>query len=479
MKLTKLFIILFCAAGVVRAQQASPEETMAKLSSSAGDGLSRSTRELNELRDRVANEKLPLAQDLTASEQRVTHLRREHDRVTRLLDTGNLDIPMIKGEIKARQDELAYVGNLLDEYARTFESKIHVSEMQLAGKEIEKAKQASEDKDLTAEQKLERQLAFVDFSMKRMSDAIGGMTFPGVAVDPAGVVSDGKYAILGPIALFKSNSGTAGVVIAQAGSVNPLVRPLEGNIQNGIAPLIEEGEGILPVDPSRGAALKALIQKTNLFHIFKQGGPIMWPLLFASVLALGVVLERVLFLWAVNRRRNPRKLGALLAAVERGDAAAAVSEGEGSKDFVVRAITYALGHKEQSLSHALLYAQAQELKRFKRGVPILDTVITLAPLLGLLGTVTGMMGSFSLLGGDGLGAPGAITGGIAEALIATAFGLGIAITALIPFNILNARTEDAQHELESAANQIELLIQPQKDEMNWAPQRQITALMTG
>jgi biopolymer transport protein ExbB/TolQ len=86
-------------------------------------------------------------------------------------------------------------------------------------------------------------------------------------------------------------------------------------------------------------------------------------------------------------------------------------------------------------------------------------VITLAPLLGLLGTVTGMMGSFSLIGGE-LSAPGAITGGIAEALIATAFGLGIAITSLIPFNVLNARMEDARHEIESAAKELELLVHP-------------------
>ena len=125
----------------------------------------------------------------------------------------------------------------------------------------------------------------------------------------------------------------------------------------------------------------------------------------------------------------------------------------------MRTLGYALTHREKSLANALLYAQEKELKRFRRGIPILDTVITLAPLLGLLGTVTGMMGSFSLIGGE-LSAPGAITGGIAEALIATAFGLGIAITSLIPFNILNTRMEEARHEIESAAKELELLVHP-------------------
>jgi biopolymer transport protein ExbB len=185
----------------------------------------------------------------------------------------------------------------------------------------------------------------------------------------------------------------------------------------------------------------------------------MWPLLLASVLALGTVLERLLFLFRERLRRNPRALEELFAAVEKGDLDGAIRIGNGAKDFIVRAFGYALSHKEKSLANALLYAHAKELRRFQRGIPILDTVITLAPLLGLLGTVTGMMGSFSLIGGE-LSAPGAITGGIAEALIATAFGLGIAITALLPFNFLNAKLEQARHELESASKQLELLLHP-------------------
>jgi biopolymer transport protein ExbB len=100
-------------------------------------------------------------------------------------------------------------------------------------------------------------------------------------------------------------------------------------------------------------------------------------------------------------------------------------------------------------------AAGRELQRYNRGLALLDTAITLAPLLGLLGTVTGMIRSFSLLGGSELGAPAAITGGIAEALIATAFGLGVAILALLPFNWLNAELEQARHEVQDAASQLE------------------------
>jgi len=82
----------------------------------------------------------------------------------------------------------------------------------------------------------------------------------------------------------------------------------------------------------------------------------------------------------------------------------------------------------------------------------------LSPLLGLLGTVTGMIHAFSLLGGSELDAPAAITGGIAEALIATAFGLGVAIIALIPYNYLNSKVEEARHEIEDASTHLELLL---------------------
>jgi biopolymer transport protein ExbB len=194
-----------------------------------------------------------------------------------------------------------------------------------------------------------------------------------------------------------------------------------------------------------------------MFQIFHKGGPVMWPLLCTSLVALTVVFERLLFTLRERRKRQPEAVESIINSVEKGDTSGAMQVVEGSEDFVVRVLAYALQHREESFANALLRAASRELKRFNRGLAVLDTIITLAPLLGLLGTVTGMIRAFGLIGGE-LDTPTAITGGVAEALIATAFGLAIAITALIPFNYLNARLEEARHDIQDAATHLELLI---------------------
>lgn len=206
-----------------------------------------------------------------------------------------------------------------------------------------------------------------------------------------------------------------------------------------------------------------------MFELFHKGGLIMWPLLLASVISLGVVLERLLFIFREQKNRNNELVQRILTLVKKNDIEGAIRAGEGSGDFVARTLVYGLKHRGEAFETALSGAAGEELKRFGQGLPILDTIITLAPLLGLLGTVTGMIGAFGLLGGSQLDAPTAITGGIAEALIATAFGLAIAIISLIPFNYLNARSEEARHELENACNKMEIfLMKPALPEGDYA-----------
>lgn len=205
-------------------------------------------------------------------------------------------------------------------------------------------------------------------------------------------------------------------------------------------------------------AFFTLMNQTPM-ELFKHGGPIMWPILLVSFLMITVAVERIIFIFRENGRRDHEVVEKMLEKVEGNDVNGAVEIGKKSQDFVARILVYALTHKEHSLGNAFTRAASQELQRFSQGLPTLDTCITAAPLLGLLGTVTGMMNTFGALsGGDIAAAAGQITGGVAEALIATACGLLIAIMGLLPFNYLNARTEEARHEVEDASNSLEIII---------------------
>jgi biopolymer transport protein ExbB len=200
-----------------------------------------------------------------------------------------------------------------------------------------------------------------------------------------------------------------------------------------------------------------------MIKIFLNGGPVMWPLLCCSIVTVATVLERLFFILREHSRRKPELVDQILERVEHHDLDDAIKIGSDNRDYVARVLTFALAHRAESFSSAVLRAANLELKQFNRGLAVLDTIITLAPLLGLLGTVTGMIHAFGLLGAQQLDAPEAITGGISQALLATAFGLGIAITALIPFNYLNARLEEARHDIEDAATQLELHLEQGKE----------------
>jgi len=199
----------------------------------------------------------------------------------------------------------------------------------------------------------------------------------------------------------------------------------------------------------------------TMMELFKHGREIMWPILLVSFVMITVVVERLIFIVRENSRRQPDVVNKMLEKVEANDVDGALELGKKSEDYVARILVYAISHKEHSLGNAFTRAANQEMQRFSHGLPILDTCITAAPLLGLLGTVTGMMGTFAALnsGSGDIGAStGAITGGVAEALIATMCGIAIAVTGLLPFNILNARVETARHEVEDASNSLEIII---------------------
>jgi len=200
-----------------------------------------------------------------------------------------------------------------------------------------------------------------------------------------------------------------------------------------------------------------------LIDKFHKGGPVMWPILIVSIVALTVVLERCIWWGGRWFRRDPKRIEKVFTAIENGDTAEASRLSRGSRDPVLRMLWNGLNHQHSSLEAALQVAAGIEIKRAGRFLVVMDTLVTLAPLLGLLGTITGLIRSFSFLGNEEL-AVQAVTGGIAEALIATACGLGIAIFALIPFNFFTSRVSNLEFELQTAATNLEVMLQAQTAE---------------
>src|SRR5438067_2689201 len=186
------------------------------------------------------------------------------------------------------------------------------------------------------------------------------------------------------------------------------------------------------------AAEPGLLGSNWLIDKFHKGGPVMWPILIVSIIGLTVVIERIFWWGGRWVRRDPKRIEKVFTAIENGDTAEASRLARGSRDPVLRMIRNGLNHQHASLQGALQVAAGIEIKRAGRFLVVMDTLVTLAPLLGLLGTITGLIRSFSFLGNEEL-AVQAVTGGIAEALIATACGLGIAICALIASNFFTSR----------------------------------------
>src|SRR5437868_3190596 len=134
-----------------------------------------------------------------------------------------------------------------------------------------------------------------------------------------------------------------------------------------------------------------------LIDNFQKGGPIMWPILIVSIIAVAVVLERAF--WWIGRwmRRDPKRIEKVFTAIETGDVTEASRLSRGSRDPVLRMMWNGLNHQHASLQGALQVAAGIEIKRAGRFLVVMDTLVTLAPLLGLLGTITGLIRSFSFL----------------------------------------------------------------------------------
>ena len=196
-----------------------------------------------------------------------------------------------------------------------------------------------------------------------------------------------------------------------------------------------------------------------MLHYLEVGGPILWVLVIISIGAFAVVLERIVF-FAVNEKNVGNNFkDEILSLVANKKLDEAIALCDTKKSCIATAVKKFLqkapkGIDVQDYEFILKEVTNQEISPYERRLNLLSSVISISPMLGLLGTVTGMIRAFTNISKYGAGDAAIVADGIAEALLTTAAGLMIAIPVIVVYNYLNRRLEKMENEIDDVVTNI-------------------------
>lgn len=457
--ITTASLLAFTTLLVPEGRAQEPEErgskTFAEASRSAKRDLDDALDELSQLRKEIAEQKVPLVGRLGDLESELTRVRGEFQETTRLLDSRTLDLTNLQRRIKEREDEATYVSNLLNEYIRNFESRLHIAELQRYDQALERAKLAPENSNLSKRQVFQAQAGLLDVALDRLLDALGGSTFTGTAVDSRGLVRDGTFVLVGPAAIFRSSDGKeVGTAEQRLGSLEPAELLFADPEEAAAATrLITTGHGFFPLDPTLGNAHKVEATHETLLQHIERGGVVMIPIFALAGAALLVALYKwlVLFLTRTPSKKRIRKLFEAVADRDEAVVQGCLRRIHGPVGKMLAAGVEHI-HEPRELIEEVMYEKVLSTKlHLNRFLPFVSICAASAPLLGLLGTVTGIINTFKMITVFGASDVKQLSGGISEALITTEFGLIVAIPALLLHAFLSRKARGITSKMETTA----------------------------
>lgn len=421
------YLISLLPVLLVASLQAQDAESAAKTK------LEEAVKELAATRALISQEKIPLAASLRELEDKVIGLRRERERMQRIVDNQSVDIAALGAQVKAYEDESSYTANLLNDYLNRANASLAVGEVPVFQPKLLDVMNRADTPNLAIQDKIGLQLDGLQVAFDRTAGNLGGAKFEVEAVLPGGKVASGTLVQIGPLGYFAAAAGGPAGVLSRSSSDTPALLVFDESSIPAIQTFVAESGGSLPVDTTMGRALAIATAEESFVEHFLAGGLWMWPIAFFGIVALAVALFKLLDILPI-KPVSKETLSEVVSLVREDKIPEALHKVNGMSGPGAAMLKVGLQniHLPKELMEEFLFETLLDVKpKLERGISFITLAASVAPLLGLLGTVTGMIETFKLLTLFGTGDAKSLSSGISEALITTEYGLVVAIPSLI------------------------------------------------
>lgn len=414
-----------------------------KVASALEEKLEVELSKLRELRETVAKEKPALAKQMQTTAATLREKQREYDIARSTREAVSHEFEKTEEQLKLWREERAYIDGLLLDFRKNYEASASLARV---GAELEQLKRSAAPAE---EGGTDARVDLVEQSIERLAQISGPDVLSGKALNLEGQLIEGTFVEAGPVSWFLASDKSLGGLVDATRELVPEV--LQGTAAPGeIAKLVAGENGNPSFDPTLGTAIALEEVEESILDHIKKGGVWIYPILFLALIALLAAIVKWITILRIGELR-PATVQTVITALNEQQAQKAQEAVAGLAHPAAEILRSGIDKSElprQALEEQLFERYTELLPKVQSGLAFIAIAAATAPLLGLLGTVTGMIHTFQKITVYGTGDAKPLAGGISEALVTTEFGLIVAIPALIIHALLSRKTSGIRSTME-------------------------------
>ena len=452
-KIIKAFFLLVWLAGatLVVPQCWSASPSLAELADRQQEKLEEAVQRLNVQREAILAEKLPMTGAWNGLQEELRGVREKAQELQAIRDSRSVSLERLEDQLADRHREHNYIARALSgEFVSGFESALSVGELAIDGESIRLHHLLTESGATNVVETLGSSLQLMEAAASRIERLIGGHSYSGAAIGDSGRLVEGEFLQVGPLLYFVDPAGDLSGWVEESRSLKPTVLRLEHDLTAPLGAIIGGEEGFLPVDPSLGDAIAIENTEDSMMEHLGRGGIWVYPIILFAVISSFVGAYKFFQIFTI-RQPSHLVVHEIVKLLREGDKGAARTLAERQPEPSSTLLLVGIDHAEESIElvEEVLYESMLSVQpKLERFLNVIAVTAATAPLLGLLGTVTGIIKTFKLMQVFGAGDPKPLMAGISEALITTELGLILAIPSLLLHALLSRKVAAVLSRLE-------------------------------